>query len=218
MTRKRSVQDETLPMAALFDLPTLHDPPEAGPSAETSPPAASSPSTPTKPRKARTPSKTFRSRKAKKNWTYDRDGVMALYRMTRNTVANWIRKGLPTIPGDPVLFRGRDLNNFHQERRDGARLNLPQGYFLCFHCKKVSSLKGEAAEVRWRGEHAATLGWSCPACGKTNATYFSRSRVRILEELGVNLTCSKDDYTTSRRPGEIVQFSPKSEVIYEPVE
>jgi len=220
MTKKRELRDDDHVMADLFDVPVLPHPSEASRSEGTISPAAPGAPTPTpdKPRKERKQSKIYHSRKAKQDWTYDRDGVMALYDVTRNTVTNWIREGLVTVPGDPVLFRGVDLNAFQQARRVGARRNCSPGEFLCFHCKKVSSLKGEAAEVHWRGEHAGTLGWSCPACGEPNETFQSRSQVQKLEELGVNLTSSKDDYTPSRRPGEIVQITPKSEVIHEPVE
>jgi hypothetical protein len=220
MTKKRNQRDHDPGMADLFDLPILPHPAKASSYTATSSLTSSAAPTLTlaKPRKKRKPSKIFHSCMAKQDWTYDTEGVMALYRVTRNTVANWIREGLVTIPGHPVLFRGADLNAFHQARRSGARLNLPPGYFLCFHCKKVSSLKGETAEVHWRGEHTATLGWSCPACGKPNGTYQSRSQVQKLAELGVNLTSSDADYTPSRRPGENVQITPKSEVLDEPVE
>lgn len=217
MTKKRSNRDDAPWMADLFDLPVLPNPPEMSSPAA---PAAATPTTAKSEKGARKPFKIFHSRKAKQDRTYDRAEVMQLYDVTRNTVTNWIDAGLVKVPVHPVLFRGEDLNNFHQARRVGARRICPPGHFLCFHCKTVSPLKGEAAEVRWHGEHAGTLGWLCPrpACGKPNETFQSRSQVQNLERLGVNLTSGKDDYTPSRRPGEIVQIPPKSEVIDEPVQ
>lgn len=217
MTKKRSKLDDTSPIADLFDLPVLTNPPEASSCVA---PAASTPATAKSEKRARKPFKIFHPRKAKQDWTYSRAAVMGLYGVTRNTVINWMKEGLVTVPGHPVLFRGEDLNAFHEARRAGARRNCSPGEFLCFHCKKVSSLKGEAAEVHWHSDHTCTLRWSCPrpTCSKPNETFQSRSQVQILEELGVNLTSSEDDYSPSRRPGEIVQITPKSEVIHEPVE
>jgi hypothetical protein len=215
MTKKHSQRDDAPPMADLFNLLVLPNPPEMRSFAA----AVASNPTPAKSEKAtRKPFKIFHSRKAKRDRTYNRAEVMHLYGVTRNTVTNWIDEGLVTVPGHPVLFRGEDLNAFHQARRVGARRNCSPGEFLCFHCKKVSSLKGQDAEVHWHRDHAGTLGWSCPACGKPNETFQSLSQVQNLEELGVNLTSRKDDYSPSRRPGEIVQIPPDSEVIHEPVE
>ncbi|MCX5568166.1 MULTISPECIES: helix-turn-helix transcriptional regulator [Kaistia] len=217
MTKQRSKRDDTSPIADLFGLPVLNNPPEVS---SGSAPAASAPATAKSGKGARKPFKIFHPRKAKQDRTYNRADVMDLYGVGRNTVTNWMKEGLVTVPGHPVLFRGEDLNTFHEARRAGARRNCSPGEFLCFHCKKVSSLKGAAAEVHWHSDHTCTLRWFCPrpTCSKPNETFQSRSQVRILEEQGVNLTSVEDDYSPSRRPGEVVQITPKSEVIHEPVE
>jgi hypothetical protein len=217
MTRKRSTRDDGSLMADLFDLPIPACPQAASSGAL---PAASTPATAKSEKRARKPFKIYHPRKAKQDWIYNRAEVMELYNVTRNTVTNWIDEGLVTVSGPPVLFRGEDLNAFHQERHARARRNCPPGHFLCFHCKKVLSLIGQAAEVHWHSDHACMLRWSCPCltCSKPNETFQSRTQIQRLEELGVNLTSSEDDYSPSRRPGEIVQITPKSEVIHEPVE
>lgn len=138
MTKKRSKRDDAPLMADLFDLPVLSNPPEMNSPAA---PAAPTPPTAKSEKRARKPFKIFHPRKAKNDRTYDRAEVMDLYDVTRNTVTNWIDEGLVTVPVHPVLFRGEDLNAFHQARRVGARRNCSPGEFLCFHCKKVSSLK-----------------------------------------------------------------------------
>lgn len=217
MTRKRSTRDDRSLMADLFDLPVSTNPLKASSSAA---PAASMSATARSDKRARKPFKIYHPRKAKQDRTYSRAEVMDLYHITRNTVTNWINEGLVIVPGHPVLFRGEDLNAFHQERHARARRNCPRGHFLCFHCKKVLSLKGQAAEVHWHSDHACTLRWSCPCltCSKPNETYQSRTQIQRLEELGVNLTSSEADYSPSRRPGEVVQIPPESEVIHESVE
>jgi hypothetical protein len=217
MTKKRSKREDALPMADLFDLPVLSKPPEESSTAV--PPAPPSSSERSE-KRARKPFKIFHPQRAKQHRNYTRNQVMELYGITRNTVTNWINEGLITVPGSPVLFRGEDLNAFHQARRARARWNCSPGEFGCFHCKTVSSLIGQAAEMRWSSARAGTLGWVCPSpsCHKPNGIYQSRAQVRILDELGVNLTSSEDEYSPSRHPGEIVQIHPNSEVIHEPVE
>lgn len=217
MTKKHSKPYDTSSIGDLFDLPVLPNPPEVG---SRVPPGTSTSAAARSRKGARKPSRIFHHRKAKQDRTYNRAEVMELYGVTRNTIANWIKEGLVVVPGHPALFRGEALIAFHQARRVGARRSCPPGHFLCFHCKKVSSLIGQAAEVHWHNDPTCTLRWSCPrtTCGKPNGTFQSRSQVQRLEELGVNLTSSDDDYSPSRPPGEIVQIPPKSEVNHEPVE
>jgi hypothetical protein len=212
MTKKRSKRDDTSPIADLFD---LINPWEVS---SRSAPAASTPAPAKSEKRARKPFKIFHPRKAKQNRNYSRAEVMDLYGVTRNTVTNWIREGLVVVPGPTVLFRGEDLNAFHHARHARARRKCPPGHVYCLRCDKVLSLLGRAAEMHWRNDLVGTLRWSCPACGKPGAIYQSRSQVQKLEQLGVNLTSSKDDYSPSRRPGEIVQTPPKTEVLHESFE
>ncbi|MET4636751.1 helix-turn-helix domain-containing protein [Kaistia defluvii] len=217
MTKKRRKREDALPMSDLFDLLVLTKLTEVSSNAV---PHAPPPSSDGPEKRARKPFKIFHPQKAKQHRNYSRAQVMKLYNVTRNTLTNWINEGLITVPGSPVLFRGEDLNAFHKARHDGARWNCSPGEFLCFHCKNVSTLVGQAADIRWDKKSAGTLSWRCPSpsCGKPNGIFQSRSQVQILEELGVNLTSSEDDYSPSRRPGEIVQIPINLEVLHEPVE
>jgi transcriptional regulator with XRE-family HTH domain len=215
MTTQRSKRDTTLATADLFDLPDLGKPAkESIPAAPTAPTTSANPEK--EPRKS---FKIFHTKKAKLHRNYTREEVMEYFGVTRNTVTNWEKEGLIKVPDYPVLYRGEDLNEFHEARRAGARRNCSPGQFLCFHCKKVSSLKAEAAKVHWHNDRTCTLRWSCPrtTCGKPNETYQSRTQIQMLDELGVNLTSNEDDYSPSRNPGEVVQIRPNSEVIDEPV-
>lgn len=214
MTRKRSKRQQEMPlMADLFDLPT--SPPEVSRLFD---PVARGPTTDEPKKGARKPFKTLYSRKAKQDWTYSRQEVMDLYDVCRNTVTNWIKEGLVYIPDRPILFRGSDLNAFHAARRKRARKVCRPGEFFCFHCKAIVSLVCQSAGFRWDREHAGSLSWSCPSCGKPNEIYQSRSQAHLLTELGVNLTPMNDDYYPPRRAGEVVQIPPESEAIHEPVE
>lgn len=178
------------------------------------PPAGPSPA-PEAERRPRKPSRIFHPRKAKQDWTYDQADVMALYDITRNTVRNWLKEGLRCVPGKPVLFRGRDLNQFHHDRQARARRECSVGEFLCFHCKKVASLIGRSAEMEWRSCRGGTMRWSCPLCGKPNETFQSRARVEALERASVKLTTDEADYCAARLHGEIVQIGPDSEGLHE---
>ncbi len=80
-------------------------------------------------------------RKAKCHQLYSSDDVIKLYEISRNTLTNWIAKGLPFVDAEMRLFRGKDLNAFHTRRRERAS-GAPLAPFManCFGCKGSHSL------------------------------------------------------------------------------
>jgi helix-turn-helix protein len=87
------------------------------------------------------------SRKARANWLYTHQDVQDLYQVCPNTVRNWRRSGLKSIAAKNRLFLGRDLNEFHKQRRREAKRPSKFPDYFCLCCKLKHSLLQEPFQV-----------------------------------------------------------------------
>ena len=108
----------------------------------------------------------YKRAQAKKNRVYSVEEVMALYRVSQNTVSNWVGEGLsPSDRTRPYVFRGAELKRFHAERAARTRSQLRPGEFKCMTCKMavfpdIQSVKEHSRET---GNHMFSA--VCPECG-----------------------------------------------------
>jgi hypothetical protein len=72
--------------------------------------------------------------KIHRNYTVDQAGL--LFGVHRNTVRHWIKRGLPVIPGRPLLILGRDLRAFLQKQREQAKRHCQSGEIYCMRCRE----------------------------------------------------------------------------------
>ena len=82
-------------------------------------------------------------RRAKANYVYSPEQVLALYEICPNTLTNWVQRGLsPYQLGRRRLFKGQHLNAFHQKRKDNAKRKTALDEVYCVTCKDIHSLLG----------------------------------------------------------------------------
>lgn len=124
-------------------------------------------------------------RKAKCHQLYSSDDVIKLYEISRNTLTNWIAKGLPFVDAEMRLFRGKDLNAFHTRRRERAS-GAPLAPFManCFGCKGSHSLIDGKISIdpgRTPGMFRASV--RCPDTGVPANRYVCSEEVDTIRKL-----------------------------------
>ena len=101
--------------------------------------------------------------KIHRNFTVEE--IAKLFGAHRNTVRQWIKRGLPTIDTKrPMLILGRDLVEFLQARRLKNRRICNPGEIYCVRCRVPRNPAGDMADYQ---QLTATLGdliGICPCC------------------------------------------------------
>ncbi len=105
------------------------------------------------------------SRQVKTNWLYTQQEIMEIYDVSRNTILNWIRYGLPVIQAQKRLFHGEAVNEFHRKRRENAKIPCDDNEIYCVSCKNKHSLVIEPFEVAYRGNPRVWIMVRCPETG-----------------------------------------------------
>jgi hypothetical protein len=112
--------------------------------------------------------------RARADMLYTGPDVLALYDISRNTLANWERQGLKrvdppvratvTSPGTR-LYLGEDLNAFHAKRRADSKRPCVDDQLYCLPCQQHQPLKGREVIFESLSSIAGSLHWTCPDCG-----------------------------------------------------
>lgn len=77
---------------------------------------------------------------AKKHRSYTVEEIARLFGVHRNTVREWIKRGLPTTDDRrPALILGRSLYAFLQSRRDKNKRSCKLGELYCVRCREPRS-------------------------------------------------------------------------------
>src|SRR5829696_885487 len=89
----------------------------------------------------------------------------------KNTIGRWRKAGLKPIEGKgQLLFRGPDLREFLERRRQAAKCPLPPGFFFCLGCrtrKEPAERMADLIEIMPANGKPATTGdlkGLCPDC------------------------------------------------------
>lgn len=105
-------------------------------------------------------------RLAKIHRNYRVDEIATLCGVHRNTVRDWIERGLPTIDNcRPLLVLGSELASFMRRRREANKRKCLPGEIYCVRCR--GPRRPADGQVRY---HPLTpmqgnLVGLCPACG-----------------------------------------------------
>jgi len=106
-------------------------------------------------------------RLAKIHRSYSVEEVSRLFDLHKNTVRNWLRRGLTAIDGQrPTVVRGVELRRFLTDRRVSTRQACGPGRIFCLPCRAPKVPAGNMAECIAVGDTAGTLCGICPDCGR----------------------------------------------------
>src|SRR5688572_18438961 len=88
-------------------------------------------------------------RLAKIHRNYTVEEIANLFGVHRNTVREWIKRGLPTSDKRrPLLVLGRDLATFLRERRVRNKRTCRPGEMYCVRCRTPKAPAGDMAEYK----------------------------------------------------------------------
>ncbi|NIP99003.1 MAG: helix-turn-helix domain-containing protein [Nitrospinaceae bacterium] len=102
--------------------------------------------------------------KIHRNYTVEE--VADLLGVHKNTVRQWIKRGLPVIEDQrPMLILGPDLAAFLQAQRVKNKKKCKPGEMYCFRCRAPKSPALDMAEYQPKTEFLGNLFGICPDCG-----------------------------------------------------
>jgi helix-turn-helix protein len=141
-------------------------------------------------------------RLAKIHRTYTVEEIASLFGVHRNTVREWIKRGLPTTDAKrPMLILGRDLGAFLQARRLKNKRTCQPGEIYCVRCRVPRNPAGDMAEYQPVTAVLANLVGICPAC---ESMMYRRVNPAKLEEvrgkLDITMPQARRDIDESSQP------------------
>jgi len=101
--------------------------------------------------------------KTHRNYTVEE--AAHLLTIHKNTVRNWIGRGLATIDAKrPTLILGTELARFLTERRQKAKQTCPPGHMFCLRCRAPKEPAGDMADYLPMTDTGGNLRGICPTC------------------------------------------------------
>ena len=104
-------------------------------------------------------------RLAKIHRNYTVEEIATLFTVHRNTVREWVKRGLPTSDQQrPMLILGRDLAAFLQAQRLKNKRTCQPGEIYCVRCRVPRNPAGDLAEYQPVTTTLGNLVGICPDC------------------------------------------------------
>lgn len=104
-------------------------------------------------------------RLAKIHRNYTVEEIANLFGVHRNTVREWVKRGLPTNDDKrPKLILGRDLSGFLQARRKKSKRPCGPGEIYCVRCRSPKAPAGDMADYQVVTAILGNLSAMCPDC------------------------------------------------------
>jgi hypothetical protein len=98
--------------------------------------------------------------------TYTVDELARLFEIHRNTVREWIKRGLAKLDDKrPTLIHGRDLVSFLQARRRRCRRPCGIGEIYCVRCRTPRVPAWRTADYLPKSPTTGDLVGMCEVCG-----------------------------------------------------
>ncbi len=124
-------------------------------------------------------------RLAKIHRSYTVEEVASLYGVHRNTVREWVKRGLPTSDDRRTfLILGRDLVAFLQAQRTKNKRTCRPGEIYCVRCRAPKAPAGDMADYEAVTE---TLGNLIAICSDCETLMYRRVSLPKLEQIRGNL-------------------------------
>ena len=141
-------------------------------------------------------------RLAKIHRNYTVDEIAHLFGVHRNTVREWVKRGLPTNDGRrPMLILGVDLIEFLNARRAKNKRTCKPGEMYCVRCREPRAPAGDMADYQ---ADTATL-WNliaiCPVCDAMMYRRVSLARLgEVRGKLDITLPQAQPHIDESAKP------------------
>lgn len=104
-------------------------------------------------------------RLAKIHRNYTVEEIAFLYGGHKNTVRQWVKKGLPVLDKHrPMLIHGKDLRRFLEERRSKNKKRLKPGEIYCVKCREPRLPEDLKVEYQSLSDTQGSLIGICPNC------------------------------------------------------
>ena len=124
-------------------------------------------------------------RLAKIHRNYSVEEVAGVFGVHRNTVREWVKRGLPTNDGRrPMLILGADLVAFLRARRVKNKRTCRPGELYCFGCRAPKAAAGDMADYQ---PLTATLGNLIAMCADCETIMYRRVSLARLGQVRGNL-------------------------------
>ncbi len=149
-------------------------------------------------------------RLAKMHRTYAVDELARLFGTHRNTIRNWMKRGLePLDSRKPLLFKGDAVQAFLEGRAKGRKIKTPPGMIYCVGCRRPHEPDGGMVDcVPLRGA-VGDLQGLCPACGalmhrKVNLGRLDAAvgKLEVRMAKGAQHLCGSPDPCVNCAPGD----------------
>ena len=120
--------------------------------------------------------------------SYSVEETAALLDIHKNTVREWLRRGLPALNDRrPLLILGRDLVDFLNARRRANKRPCRPGEIYCVRCRRPQTPVGSEARYKPMNDTGGNLIGVCPAC--STIMYRRISAARLLHESAILSIC-----------------------------
>lgn len=138
--------------------------------------------------------------KIHRNYTVEETAT--LFGIHRNTVREWIRRGLPTCDGRrPYLILGRDLRAFLEARRVKNKQTCKPGELYCVRCRAPKTPWGNIADYLPVTATLGNLQAICPDCDAIMNRRVSLAQLdQIRSEIDVTMTQARRHISESTDP------------------
>lgn len=126
------------------------------------------------------PGKRINPNLIKTHFSYTASELAKRLGVHKNTIRNWARRGLSSLPGRPVLFHGGSIRAFIAASNARRRTPCPPGSFYCFRCRDRRKPALGMVDFTDHQHGAGNLTAICETCG---ATMNRRARRDALAEI-----------------------------------
>ena len=107
----------------------------------------------------------YNPNKAKINRSYTFEELAAVYGVHKNTVASWVKNGLPSLNEKrPFLILGAEVRRFHQGNRLTKKQHCQADEMFCMSCSKPTKLAENYVEYIPISETKGRLTGICVCC------------------------------------------------------
>lgn len=147
-------------------------------------------------------SRSYKNIRPKKDWVYTTEGLSKLYRVSPNTVSNWVKDGLRRSDnGVPYMFNGAEVKRFHEHRRAESNVKLRLGQFKCFSCKGRVFPDPQSLSQVCSKDGKFSIWGLCPDCGGALSKRVTETdRDRIMNCVDTNTSLASLDEGNEQTP------------------